>query len=57
MDPEIIEIFEKVTAAELKSKFGGPAGGSALERVSPQQEYFEYVTRRALALRVIRLQG
>ena len=35
MHPKMSEIFGKVTAAELKSNFGGPAGGSALERASP----------------------
>ena len=36
--PKMIEIFEKVTAAELNSNFGGPAGGEALERASPPTE-------------------
>ena len=29
------EIFRKVPPAQSKSNFGGPAGGSALERASP----------------------
>ena len=33
--PKMTEIFEKVTSPRLKSNFGGPAGGSALERASP----------------------
>ena len=32
------EIFRKVPPAQSKSNFGGPAGGSALERASPPKE-------------------
>ena len=35
MHPKIAEIFGKVTSAKFKLNFGGPAGGSALERASP----------------------
>ena len=31
----MVEIFQEVTFASVKSNFGGPAGGSALERASP----------------------
>ena len=37
--PEMVEIFEKVTSASVKSNFGGPAGGEALERASPPIGY------------------
>ena len=38
MGPKMTEIFGKMTAVELKSNFGGPAGGSALERASPPRD-------------------
>ena len=42
----MIEIFEKLTSAKFKLNFGGPAGGSALERASPPKRK-DYMTRRA----------
>ena len=38
MHPKMSEIVGKMIAAELKSNFGGPAGGSALERASPPRQ-------------------
>ena len=35
------KIFGKTPAAELKVNFGGPAGGSALERASPPRGKIE----------------
>ena len=35
MMPKMTEISGKVASATSKSNFGGPAGGSALERASP----------------------
>ena len=57
MMPKITEISGKVAPATRNSNFGGPAGGSALERASPPNKAKFYMTRRAfLALRVIQLQ-
>ena len=36
----MVENFEKVTSASVKSNFGGPAGGSALERASPPRKRY-----------------
>ena len=56
MLPKMTEISGKVASATSRSNFGGPAGGSALERVSPPGVI--YMTRRAvLALRVIQAHG
>ena len=38
MMPKMSEISGKVVSATSRSNFGGPAGGSALERVSPQRK-------------------
>ena len=42
MMPKMTEIFGKVPSAKSNSNFGGPAGGSALERVSPPTK--QYIT-------------
>ena len=36
MMPKMTEISGKIASATSKSNIGGPAGGSALERASPQ---------------------
>ena len=46
MMPKMSKIFGKVTSTTLKSNFGGPAGGSALERASPPSTQYT-MTRRA----------
>ena len=57
MHPKIDEFFGKVTSAKFKLNLGGPAGGEALERVSPPIRKY-YMTRRAfLSSRVIQRQG
>ena len=57
MTPKMTEIFEKVPSATSRSNFGGPAGGSALERVSPASKK-HYMTRMPfLSSRVIQRQG
>jgi len=37
MMPKMTEISGKVASATSNSNFGGPAGGEALERASPQE--------------------
>ena len=40
---KMVEILEKVTSVSVKSNFGGPAGGSALERASPPKEDYTWL--------------
>ena len=42
MMPKMTEISGKVASARSRSNFGGPAGGSALERASPPRK--RYIT-------------